>query len=647
MDLSHERTSALEHLKVAHLAADTALVTAAGLSAFLLRFEFDLQVFRSPNLHAAIPVWLVVKLVIFHLYRLDRRAWRFPSSNDIVQLAGANLVASAICAVLLVEFSPGFPRSVCILDLMVCFLLLGGRFLRSRFALESRKPSAAPGAQDVFIYGAGRTGVALLSELRRTASAAYRVRGFIDDDARLTGLYVHGQPVLGGGTQLGPLSERHLVRNVLIAMPSAGGERMLEVLKHCQRAGVQYRTVPSMTEIVEHSAMASQIREVDVQDLLARAPAQLDHRLLRERIAGKVVMVTGAGGSIGSELCRQLARFGPRTIVAFEVAETALFHLAREMEARFPDVPFQGVIGSVQNHRRVTAALRQYSPSSVYHAAAYKHVPIMESSVIEAVSNNVLGTHTLAAAARDHGVAEFVLISSDKAVRPTSVMGATKRLCEKLILDMMKGGGQTKFMAVRFGNVLGSSGSVIPLFKQQIAAGGPVTVTHPEMKRYFMTIPEAAQLVLQAASLGKGGEIFVLDMGEQVRIVDIARKLIHLSGFTPDAEIKIEFSGIRPGEKLYEELSLEAETTLPTVHRKIKIFAEPNPAGPNMTEQVDRLRRLCEEGRGPELVRIMSHLVPEYQPSDTALSLAGDWDGLALIGPQREPQVLRRAAAVG
>lgn len=621
--------------RLLHGAVDAILIAAAGLCAFLLRFEFAVPAKYIPMLQAALAVWIAVKLAVFYWRGLDLRAWQFSSVADLLQLAEANLIASAGASAILLPLLKGFPRSVCILDLVLCFLFFSGRFLGRRILVEQRKALRPPGVEDVFIYGAGQSGVALYAELsRNTNHSGYRVRGFIDDDPALAGMYVHGQPVLGPGSRLEALRSRFDVRRVLIAMPSASAQELETVVQHCQRAGLQYRTVPTLTEMVDSATVAPLIREVDVQDLLARDPVLLDQQLLRERIAGRMVMVTGAGGSIGAELCRQLVRFRPAGLVAFELAETPLFHLGREMQERFPDVPFHGEIGSVQNERRVAAILARYRPATIYHAAAYKHVPIMESSVIEAVSNNVLGTQTLAQSACEHGVSEFVLISSDKAVRPTSVMGATKRLCERLILEMAGACG-TRFMAVRFGNVLGSNGSVIPLFKQQIAAGGPVTVTHPEMRRFFMTIPEAAQLVLQAAAMGEGGEIFVLEMGEQMKVVDIARKLIMLSGLRPDVDIQIQFSGIRPGEKLYEELNLEAETTLPTRHRKIKIFAPPPARSLCVAGQTERLRELCEEGRATDLVRLIRQLVPEYQPSSLVLSMSGD----------RGVEVLRRAAA--
>jgi FlaA1/EpsC-like NDP-sugar epimerase len=639
------RGTGLRRLQLPHSALDTALIAASGVGAFLLRFEFELPAIEKPHLLVALPIWVFTKLVIFHWYRFDRRAWHLPSVNDVLQLAGAIILASSLCSAFLMLFPAGFPRSVLILDLMLSFLCFSARFLGGRFVLETKPVAANSEARDVFIYGASRAGVALLSELRRNPGLGYRVRGFIDDNPRLSGMYVQGAKVLGSGRDIGALSVGLNVKEVLIAAPSAGGEPMLRILKNCQRAQTNYRTVPALGEIVESAAITPQIREVDVQDLLPRQPASLDHQLLLERIAGKVVMVTGAAGSIGSELCRQIAGYKPAAILAFEVAETPLFHLGREMQAKYPDVRFCGEIGSVQNDRRVRSLLAQYRPSAIYHAAAYKHVPIMESSVVEAVSNNVLGTHAVAWAARDCGVSEFVLISSDKAVRPTSVMGATKRLCEQLILGMPA--GDTRYLAVRFGNVLGSSGSVVPLFKQQIANGGPITITHPEMRRYFMTIPEAAQLVLQAVSMGQGGEIFVLDMGEQVRIVDIARKLILLSGLTPEVDIKIEFTGVRPGEKLYEELSLADEATVATRHRKIKIYTGPGRSTFGIGNPIERLRKLCDEGRSPELIRLIRNLVPEYQPSEMVLSMAGDRGPAISLGPNSERPPRSRAAAVG
>jgi FlaA1/EpsC-like NDP-sugar epimerase len=364
---------------------------------------------------------------------------------------------------------------------------------------------------------------------------------------------------------------------------------------------------------MEANGLASQIRDVAVEDLLGRNPVNLEEDQIRGALQGRIVLVTGAAGSIGSELCRQIARFHPAGIVGFDIAESPLFEIDREMRQAFPSIAFYPEIGSIQNRTRLDEVLRQYSPSVVYHAAAYKHVPLMEAHIFEAIENNVLGTYNLAVAAAEHGVADFVMISSDKAVRPTNVMGATKRIAELLLLGLQN--GRTKYVAVRFGNVLGSNGSVIPIFKKQIAAGGPVTVTHPDMRRFFMTIPEACQLVLQAAVIAEGGQICVLDMGEPVKIVDLARNLILLSGRRPDEDIKIKFTGMRPGEKLYEELSTLLENTAPTAHEKIRIYAGNGMPVGDIEMWLLCLREACETRDAGRLVVALKEIVLDYSPS--------------------------------
>jgi len=388
---------------------------------------------------------------------------------------------------------------------------------------------------------------------------------------------------------------------------------MTRILEMCHAAEVECKTVPGLDEIIEGQGLVGQIREVAVEDLLGRTPVRLEEQLIRRSIAGRMVMVTGAAGSIGSELCRQIARFRPAGIVGFEIAESPLFEIDQEMRKSFPKVQFHPEIGNVQNRRRLDEVMSQYRPAVVYHAAAYKHVPLMETHVFEAVENNVLGTFNLAQASLDHGVEDFVMISSDKAVRPTNVMGATKRLAELLLLGLQNGG--TQFITVRFGNVLGSNGSVIPIFKKQILAGGPVTVTHPEMRRFFMTIPEACQLVLQASAIGKGGQICVLDMGQPVRIVDLARNLILLSGLKPDEDIKIEFTGMRPGEKLFEELSTLIEDTVPTDHEKVRIFMGNGVPDEDVHTWIASLQRICDEREMSRLLVALKELVLDYNPS--------------------------------
>jgi FlaA1/EpsC-like NDP-sugar epimerase len=433
---------------------------------------------------------------------------------------------------------------------------------------------------------------------------------------------------------------KHKVDTVLIAIPSASGEHMTRILRHCQEAGVSFKTVPGLGEIVRANNLSKQIRDVAVEDLLGRNPARLDEQQISGKLEGKVILVTGAGGSIGSELCRQIARFGPKMIVGYEISENALFHLNQEMKEDFPGVAFRPEIGSVQKPERLSEVLDQHQPSILYHAAAYKHVPMMEAHMFEALENNVFGTYHTGLAAARHELEDFVLISTDKAVRPTSIMGATKRVAELAVNSLQNGG--TRFVSVRFGNVLGSNGSVIPLFKKQIAAGGPVTVTHPEMQRYFMTIPEASQLVLQASTMGRGGEIFVLDMGKPVNIVDLARNLILLSGLRPEDDIRIKFIGIRPGEKLYEELHTFEESTLPTRHEKVKIFAGPPIDCNEMRRLLETLRQLCDVRDVPQLILQLKHMVPDYNPSSDVLRRA-----LVEQSPRDKKRILAIAAAEG
>jgi FlaA1/EpsC-like NDP-sugar epimerase len=469
------------------------------------------------------------------------------------------------------------------------------------------------GAQRTLIYGAGQAGITLLREIRANPKLPYSVCGFIDDNPEKLGLVIHSVKVLCGGDGLGRTTQKHDVSTVLIAIPSASGTQMCGILRRCREAGVSYKTVPGMAEVIGNDSLASRIRDVAVEDVLGRTPVRLEEERIQDKLAGKVVLVTGAAGSIGSELCRQIARFEPAAILGFEVAESPLFELEREMQRSFPKVPFHVKIGSIRNLRRLAEVFQQHHPSLVYHAAAYKHVPMMEAHVFEAIENNFFGTYNVAMTAAEHGVEDLVLISSDKAVRPTSVMGATKRMAELMVLSLKN--ERTRYVAVRFGNVLGSNGSVIPLFKKQIAGGGPVTVTHPEMQRYFMTVPEAAQLVLQASAMGKGGEIFMLDMGQPVKIVDLAQNLILLSGLQPDEDIKIEFTGIRPGEKLYEELNHFDEDLIPTSHAKIKIFARNGLPEMNMESRMADLCEICAARDLGQLVVALKEIVPDYSPS--------------------------------
>ena len=595
--------------------AQICIFSACIVTTFLLRFEFAIPNSHLKYLYWALLIWVPAKLAVFRLLNLDRGWWRFVSTHDLVRLAFGNVLGSGLGAVLILLVAPaGFPRSLYVLDLLLCFLATACQraFVRALSDFVGGDAGAAIGTR-IFIYGGGAAGVTLLREIRSNPKLRYAVCGFIDDNIRKRGLTIQGVRVLGCGDDLSRLAPRHKVSEILIASHSATGTEMTTILRHCHAAGLKCRTIPAFAAIIEGNGLATQIRDVALEDLLGREPVRLEEHQIRNGLEGKVVLVTGAGGSIGSELCRQIASYGPAGIVGFEIAESPLFEIDREMRQSFPKTPFYPEIGSIQNRPRLDEVLSQYWPSVVYHAAAYKHVPMMEAQVFEAVENNVFGTHNVAMAAARHGVEDFVMISSDKAVRPTNVMGATKRVAELLLLALQN--GRIKYVTVRFGNVLGSNGSVIPVFKKQIAAGGPVTVTHPDMRRFFMTIPEACQLVLQAAAIGKGGQIFVLDMGEPVKILDLASKLILLSGLRPDEDIKIEFTGIRPGEKLYEELSTMLENTTPTAHEKIRIFGGNCMPEGDMLDWLDCLREICAARDASRLVVALKEIVLDYSPS--------------------------------
>jgi FlaA1/EpsC-like NDP-sugar epimerase len=565
-----------------------------------------------------------MQAVAYYSLGLWSGGWRFVSLHDALRLLWANFAAMlASVLVILVIGPPKFPRSLYILDFVLCYLLGVGVRAAVRMAIELSHLRATSNGKRTFIYGAGTAGVMVLRESRSNGKLGYHICGFIDDHPAKTGMIIQGVRVLGRGTALAQLAQKYDVQQVLIAIPSASGTEMRNILGHCAAAKLRFQTIPAISEIIHGRGLASQIRNVAVEDLLGRTSAKLDTKLIRGKVQGEVVLVTGAAGSIGSELCRQIARFSPKTIVGFEIAETALFHLQHEIREQFPDVHFEPVIGNIQDLARLHEVFETYLPTVVFHAAAYKHVPMMETHLFEAVENNVLGTYNVAALAGEFGVDEFVMISSDKAVRPTSIMGLTKRVAEMLVSSLQA--GRTKYVSVRFGNVLGSNGSVVPIFRRQIAAGGPITVTHPEMRRYFMTIPEAAQLVMQAYAMGKGGEIFVLDMGNPIRIVDLARQMILLSGLRPDQDIKIEFTGVRPGEKLYEELSTNDEETVPTYHEKIHIFTGNGHGMPDVAACMAELRHMCAARDRRLVLTLMKDMVADYKPSTHVLeTLVGE-----------------------
>jgi FlaA1/EpsC-like NDP-sugar epimerase len=496
-------------------------------------------------------------------------------------------------------------------DLFGTILVPAGLRMLIRLYHEEFRSVEGQRRKRFLIVGAGNAGEALLREIHRMPIIQYDVIGFIDDDPVKQGISIHGIPVLGTVEELPGICRQHNIDEIAIAMPAATRQQHRRVVQVCQGAKIRFRTVPSITDIASGKLRVSQIRDVDINDLLGREVIQLDLDLIEAFARNKTILVTGAGGSIGAEMCRQICQFAPKLLVLVEQAENPLFYVERELRRQFPSISLEPVICDITDKARVDEVFARHRPEVVIHAAAHKHVPLMELNPGEAVKNNVLGTQTVADAADRYGATHFVMISTDKAVNPTSVMGSSKRIAEMYIQDLGRT-SKTQFVTVRFGNVLGSEGSVVPIFKRQIAEGGPVTITHPEMKRYFMTIPEASQLVLQAATMGQGGEIFVLDMGEPVRIVDLAQELITLSGFRPGEDIEIVFTGPRPGEKLFEELRIEGENMQRTRHPKISIWKNIPMDREKLRAGIADLLDLAARRDTVQLARQIKDLVPEY-----------------------------------
>jgi FlaA1/EpsC-like NDP-sugar epimerase len=551
---------------------DVFVACIAWVVAYLLRFNFFVPDFFLNSIWIVILISVPVQILIFNKFGLYKGVWRFASIPDLKRI----ILATSLSAVLIALFflminMVVVPRSVLILDPLLLILFMGG----SRFAYRAWQEHRLYGitikrGTPVIVLGAGDAAIALVKELAR--GNEWRVVGMLDDDKALFGRELFGVKVLGSFDSLGSYAHSIGVKNVIIAMPSATNKARMAAVQLAQTENLSVLTVPAFDDLMSGKVSVSQIRKVEVEDLLGRETVSLDTQGLQSLIEHQTVMVSGAGGSIGSELCRQVVKYNPTKLVCFDVSEYALYQLEQELIRDYKEIELIFVTGDVKNEQRVKHILAIYRPKVVFHAAAYKHVPLMEThNVAEALANNVLGTYTVANASMQAGIEKFVLISTDKAVNPTNVMGASKRLAEMVCQSLqMDGKSKTNFVIVRFGNVLGSSGSVIPKFREQIANGGPVTVTHPEITRFFMSIPEAAQLVMQAGLMGKSGEIFVLDMGEPVKIAELAKDMIRLSGFSED-EIKISYTGLRPGEKLYEELLADDELTQPTPHPKLRI----------------------------------------------------------------------------
>ena len=598
------------------LGHDVAAAMLAWYLAYWLRFNTDIPQFNIPNMMWSM-LWVVpLQALVFFASGMYRGMWRYASVPDLQRIAlavGLSTLAIAFLLVLLPQQQPPVPRSVMLLDPMLLIMFLGGSRLGYRVWKERRLRNLLGAAgKPALILGAGDAAADLLKNLARAGD--WRVLGLLDDNPAKRGRQIQGVMVLGTLEDLVDLAPRLGVERAIIAMPSASHQSRRRALEICRRAGVDALTVPSYQDLMSGKVTVSQVRNIELDDLLGRDPVLLDESQLQEWIRGRCILVTGAGGSIGAELCRQIARFAPARLVLYEHNEFALYRMEQEFTQQHAGIELHCVIGDVKDAARLAEALSAHRPQLLFHAAAYKHVPLMEQdNAWEAVQNNVLGTRCVAEAAIAHGVEKFVMISTDKAVNPTNVMGASKRLAE-IVCQGLQAQSTTRFVIVRFGNVLGSTGSVIPKFRAQIAGGGPVTVTHAEITRYFMSIPEAAQLVLQAGLMGDGGEIFVLDMGEPVKIVDLARELIRLSGYA-EADIGFEFTGLRPGEKLYEELLADGEHTLPTPHPKLRIAK--SRAAPDAAWMQHLATWLQQDNPGAAQVRQqLASLVPEYAPQD-------------------------------
>ena len=598
---------------------DVVATALAWLVAYWLRFNLTLPGEFVDDLLLSM-LWVVpLQSLIFWKFGLYRGIWRFASLPDLKRILVAVLIAALAVPLMVVLFrlESIIPRTVLVLDPLLLLLIMGG----NRFAYRSWQEHRLLRLnrlddKPVLVLGAGSAADFLLRELARTQSG-YRVVGLLDDAPGKVGRHIQGIAVMSRLRDLEPLVKRTEVEHVILALPSAPHALRKQLVEQCTALGLVVLTVPSMADLMSGRVSVSNLRPIELDDLLGRDAVSLDNAGLADSLSDHTVMVTGAGGSIGAEMCRQIARFRPARLVLFEQSEYALYELEQEFQRCCPNLKVICLIGDVKDDTRITQVLATYKPALIYHAAAYKHVPLMEQdNSLQAVRNNVLGTWVVARAARAAGVEKFIMISTDKAVNPTNVMGASKRLaemvCQSLQHENTSSNG-TQFISVRFGNVLGSSGSVIPKFKQQIEAGGPVTVTHPEITRFFMSIPEAAQLVLQAGLMGQGGEIFVLDMGEPVKIVDLARLMIQLSG-KHEEEIGIEYTGLRPGEKLYEELLADAETTLPTPHPKLRVASARPVDEASVAEFIDWIAKTDCARDADVRAHLLRWLPTEYRP---------------------------------
>jgi FlaA1/EpsC-like NDP-sugar epimerase len=599
------------------LAIDLFLIFTSVVASFLLRLEL-LQVIYDYmfNVGVMLLIALLLKPLIYHWFGLYQRFWAYASARELVTITLAVTTASVVVGgimYLLYAFHvfTYFARSVPVIDWMLSLILVGGvRFMPRFFAEGVFSRRMTSGSGQVLVVGAGDAGALVVRELQKNPQLNLVPVAYLDDDEEKQGVRIHGVPVVGKLNDLGEQIDTRPISEVIIAIPSAPGRVIRQVAEVCRQRQTHFRTMPGIYELLGGAVSVSRLREVDITDLLRREPTDINDKLVGKALGGKCILITGAGGSIASELCRQICRWKPSEMILVGHGENSIFEIILELEKSFPDIPMYPVIADIRHKERLELVFQRFNPQVVFHAAAHKHVPLMEKNVEEAVTNNILGTRNVVEVALANKVGRLVMISTDKAVRPTSVMGATKRLAEMVVLDAAHHCGAC-FSIVRFGNVLGSRGSVVPMFRRQIAAGGPVTITHPDMERYFMTIPEAVHLVLQAFAMGNGGEVFLLNMGEPVRILDLATDLIRLSGLEPGQDIEIVFTGMRPGEKMSEVLWDEGANYHPTDHPEITRLDEEELLGSKaLSQTIEQLVDCARQGEVEKVVEILDEIIP-------------------------------------
>jgi len=611
------------------LGSDAILLALAFTLSFYIRFEGTVPEVHLKQLFTYLPIFVGLKVIAFYIFQIHRFTWSYVGLYELVKIFKILTVCSLILSSLILflayeESFKGFPRSVFLIDYALSLIFIGGFKISKRVYLHGTKISLTE-QKRTLIIGAGNAGEQIVRDMKRTKDSPYLPVAFVDDDPNKKKVLIHGIKVMGNRKDIPEIVTNLEVEMAVIAMPSIPSREIRDIVSYLHKAGIsEMRIIPGTKEIMSRNISILDIKKIDLKDLLSRESIQIEYSQVRKSLEGKRILVTGAGGSIGSELGRQIAQFKPSLLALLDFDETELFHINRELKEDHPEVEVLSVLGDILNQEKMVAVFQQMAPQLVFHAAAYKHVPVIEDFPEEAIRVNILGTKTLGELSQKYGVEKFVFVSTDKAVNPSSVMGVSKRVAEMVIMDMNHQ-EKTQFVAVRFGNVLGSRGSVIPIFQEQIRKGGPVTVTHPEMKRYFITIPEAVLLVLQAGSMGKGGEVFVLDMGEQVKIYDVACELIRLSGFEPEKDIPIVFTGVRPGEKLFEEVLNAEEGVEHTAHSKVfkaKIGRELS--GGSLEQKINQLENMARLQDRTAIIRTLREIVSTFNPQNGVKDIGSD-----------------------